>query len=357
MSSRNSVLRGTRVELLVAFLNGIGQQEDPDPLSELTLTIYPPGCDPRLGDYDDQAWVKNVTMTSPGTGLYVDEDEVIERLAEGSFRYTFMVPVVSPIGIAFDRWRGTVDEQDLDETFSFIIVGGGSLGITQLLNNNVVLVELKSSIAATDGSTLGQDYRWHFTTTYDPLYTSARRIRLDIGPLIKDVSDDTINLAIFEASLEADALTFGTLQPDNWKYFYFARRMYTTCLAEMILLGGILGSGGNAKSKRLGDLDISYGGNAEQLMKKAISCMSKYESVLTSAGVLASGTSLQPQNVIKGEYDPDRPNPGRDWEPTSSYLGAEVQMPAANTKSQYTWKRRKQADFAWPGRWNPFWKE
>jgi hypothetical protein len=357
MAGRNSALRGHEIVLTAIFLDAGGDYTDPNPLSSLKLSIFPPGHDPRLGAQPAEAWVVDASLTSEGSGPYADPLQKIEKIDTGQYKYTFLIPSDSDFGSAFDNWRGIVDSQDLDETFTFVVVGGGSVETTQLFKNNAVLIELKNSIAATDGATLGQDYRWHFTTTYDPLYTSVRRVRLDLGPLIKDVADDTINLAIFEASLEADALVFGTLSPDNWKYFYFARRMYVTCLAEMILLGSIMGSGGGAKSKRLADLDVDYDDNVDDLMNRALGCMAKYEAVLTSAGQLAPGTSQQPDYGVKGADDPDRPVVGRGWEPTSTYAGAEIQMPAANTKSRYSWKRRSQRDFAWPSRWRAIWRK
>ena len=358
MAGRSSALRGTEITLTAYFLDAGDNYADPNPLSSLKLDIYPPGKDPRTGAEQSEASVYNVSLTNPGEGPYADPLKTIEKIDTGKYRYTFLIPADSDFGAALDNWRGVVDSQNLNEVFTFTVVGGGSVGTTQLYENNAVIIELKSTIAATDGTTLGQDYRWHFTTTYNPIYSSVRRVRLDLGPLIKDIPDDTINLAIFEASLEANALIFGVLNPSNWKYFHFARRQYVTCLAEVILLGSLMGSGGGgAKSKRLADLDVDYDGNLDDLMSKALACLAKYEPVLTSAGELAAGTSQRPSMVIKGISDPDRPNVGRGWEPTSSYLGADVQMPAANIKSRYSWKRRWKRDFHWPGRWNPLWRK
>jgi len=224
-------------------------------------------------------------------------------------------------------------------------------------DNNVIFVKLSKDIASTGGLTLEEDYEFYFTSTYSPLYTSVRRVRLDLGNVIRDIPEDTINLAIFEASLEADALTFGTAPTsgNEQEFFLFARRMYVTCLAEVILLGSILGSGGAAKSKRLADLDVSYDGRTDELLKKALSCMARFEAVLTSAGEIGPGTSQKPQYVVKGEYDIDRPVIGRQWQPTVTYNGADAEIPAANIKSKLTTQRRWSRDFRWPSRWNSRW--
>jgi len=354
MSSRAGVAREKTIELIAIFRDTDGEYADP---TDVKVSLYPAGSDPSDDAIPGDAWIYEASLTSGGTGDYADPTVLVIKLDTGKYRYILTVPSDAVFGTAFDNWTGTLNAEALDETFNFTIIGGSVVGETQLYNNNAVIIELKSTIAGSvSGGTLGSDYRWHFTTTYEPHYTSVRRVRLDLGHAIINVPDDTINLAIYEASLEANALVFGTLSPANWRYFRFARRMYATCLAEVILLGSLLGAGGGAKSKRLADLDVQYAGNLDDLINKSLACMAKYEDVLTSAGVLAPGTSQKPTMVIKGLNDPDRPVVGRGWEPTSSWAGTENSVPASNTKSRYDWKRRSQKDFQWPSRWNPLWR-
>jgi hypothetical protein len=248
-----------------------------------------------------------------------------------------------------------------DITVDTFTVSGSSLTISftnttvdqSLFANNMIFVELDETVADTDGNALGSDYTYYFTTTYDPLYSSVRRVRLELGQLINDIPDDTINLAIYEASLEADALTFGTLVFDTASastHFIWARRQYVTCVAELILLGAMTGQGGGSdgKSKRLADLNVSYsgGGPLDDLIDKAIACRNQHEKILTSSGVLGPGTSLQPQMVIKGANDPDRPYIGREWERTSTYGNPNDRVPAANTRSRWTNRRRWKSDYS-----------
>jgi hypothetical protein len=357
--SRNAALRGNDIELTAIFLDAAGDYADP---SGITLSIYPPGKDPRnAGVVQSDAWVYGITQNDPGAGPYVDASETIEKIDTGRYKYTFNVPADADLGAAFDRWQGTVDLQALDETFSFTVVGGGSIGTTVLYQNNVVFVKLANTIAATDGSLLADangdnvDYTYYFTTTYNPLYSSVRRIRLELGKLIANVPDDTINFAIFEASLEAAALSFGSTT-ENSGFFQFARRQFVTCVAEILLLMGVGAGGGDGKSKRLADLDVSYrGSNTDELLNRALKCRARWEATLTSAGALGPGVSQKPKYAIKGYYDPDRPLVGRGWEPTSSYQGSQVQMPAANIKSRYTTNRRWRRDYKWPDRFGGYW--
>ncbi len=225
---------------------------------------------------------------------------------------------------------------------------------TPILVNNAVFVTLHYSIADTDGNTLGTDYEMYFTTTYTPYWASVRRIRLDLGALIVDVPDDTINLAIFEASLEAQALSFGfrsSTVSSVATFFAFARRQYVTCTAEAILLGAISGSSsaeGGGKSKRLADLQVNFGsgGQFKNLLERALGCRVKWEATLTSAAETGPGTSQKPSMVIKGRYDPDRPEFGREWEPVSTHSGIGSEYPAANIKSKNSvYYRRWRANF------------
>jgi len=48
--SRSAVSRGSEVELSVTFYNASQELADPNPLTSLTIDVYPPGHDPRLGD-------------------------------------------------------------------------------------------------------------------------------------------------------------------------------------------------------------------------------------------------------------------------------------------------------------------
>jgi hypothetical protein len=353
--SRNAAQRGEPITLTATFLDAGGDYADP---SGITVAVYPPGFDPRsVGVTLADAWVHGVTLSSSGAGPYVDINQDIDKIDVGRYQYIFTPPADATLGAAFDRWQGTIDLVALDETFSFTVVGGGSIGASQLYDNNAVYITLDSTIADTDGNTLGSDYEAYFTTTYDPLYSSVRRIRLDLGALIVDIPDDVINFAIFEASLEANALTFGpfsTRTSNVLRFFRFARRQYVTCVAELILLNAISAETSvEGKSKRLADLQVSYGGGGQfdDLLKKAIGCRMKWESALTSTGEIGPGTSQKPSMVIKGRLDPDRPDFGRDWEPTSTHSGIGSEYPAANAKSKQAVTNRRWKNDFWASRW------
>jgi hypothetical protein len=203
----------------------------------------------------------------------------------------------------------------------------------QLLENNIVILELDKSIADADGVTLGTDLEFYFGTTYTPLYSSERRIRLDIGPLITDVPEETIMLAILEASLQAEANTLSTVI-HNYTYFKQARWQYTTCLAEMTLVKALLGdtSLSDGMSKRLGELSVTRTGGTDYLLNllaKLEDCAFGWETSIQTGGDVTRGTSLRPRVSVKGALAEDAIVVHRQWEPTSS-LGPTDRMAAAN---------------------------
>lgn len=181
----------------------------------------------------------------------------------------------------------------------------------QLMQNNLVTITIDESLAATDSSTLGSDQEYWFTTTYYPMYCTLRVVKLKVGSFIQDVRDDTINMAIYVASREADMMTWNKNNLDN-EYYQFARSQWVCCRAAHILLTNTIGGSGSIKSKRLGDLSVDYdtgNSNLNRPLQMAEECMAKWEGAL-----MAGGRQVQtPNMVVKGDWDPDKPPVGRGW--------------------------------------------
>lgn len=201
---------------------------------------------------------------------------------------------------------------------------------TSLLENNVVEVTIGNSIADCGGDFLSTiDPSFYFTTTYSPLYVTARRIRLDIGAHIVGIPTDTINLAIFEASRTADILSSeGTIT--NQAYFELIKRNFVICEASGILLNGVAAQG-NISAKKLGDFSVSYDTKyLPNLLDRLAECVDKWQPLLMSGGDVKEHTI-----AVKGLFDPNRPELGRIWE-----KGGRI-VPAANTKESYFYRWRK----------------
>lgn len=195
----------------------------------------------------------------------------------------------------------------------------------QLVENMRVVITLDADIADTDGNTLGEDYVVYFTTTYNPLYVSSRRVELEIGQLIGNVPTDTVNLAIFEASREADTLTFAAISQTT--YYNFARSQWVNCRAQQLLLSNTMGT--LAKAKALGDLEVQYDTNGvRDVLGRLANCQAQWLPALQAGGISVQ----RPSTVVKGQYDPDRPPFGRMW---VSPADSPKEVPAGNVNYQW----------------------
>jgi len=232
---------------------------------------------------------------------------------------------------------------DLDFTVS--LVGTNVIRVdldpAQLYQNNIVIITLDATIADDEGNTLDEEYITYFATSYTPIYTSLRRIRLDLSSLISSVQDETIMLAILEASLMVDAITF-VATTDNATFRNMARREYTTCLAELILVNSLSvdGSTSDKMTKRLGDLSISRDGVGEGLSEtkaKLQDCIEYWKIVIQTGGEIAPDTSVKPGSTVKGADADDAIAVGRQWEATS---GLGYYRPSTNTSVRGSSSRR-----------------
>jgi hypothetical protein len=325
--SGTTVLRGQPITLSVTFFDA--GNNPIDPTSGPLIDIFPAGKNPEnIDTVDADAMVLNASATSLGD-LGQQGSAFITRIGTGRYQYTFTIPTdpsAAPLGTWYHRWNGTVDSQALEDVWNFVVIGGGSIGASQLYPNNRVNIQIFQGIQASDGTGLSEDYQSYYTTSYNPLYCSVRKLRLEIGPFVKHIPDDTLNLALFESSIDADAFTFRQPAPGRQAFFKHARRQYVCCSTASGLLSNQLDTA--AGSKRLGDLAIELGGatigknNVMAALQRVIDCMTKWRLVLQSGG---AGFNQRPSMIVKGGNDPDRPIMGRLWEDGGS-------TPAANAK-------------------------
>lgn len=217
-------------------------------------------------------------------------------------------------------------------------VSGSILTLTvasgQLHTNELITVTLDKTIKNTLGISLGSNYVFTFTTTYNPMYCTYRRLQLMIGAYINELEIDTVNLAIHFASLESDSYAWNKENLDD-EWYKFARSQWVCCRAAEILLMNVLGKSGDLKAKSLGDLKVEYNtsNNSNIPLQKAQECLAKWEGAL-----IAGGRQVQsPSMVVKGEYDPDRPPVGRGWVHSRGDIAA---TPVSNNKYLFNSSRR-----------------
>ena len=286
---RDPVRIGDNITLRAYFTDSAGE---PLEATSVTVNLFEPSLDPDT----DAPTVSGLIPTYIGGGVFEVE-----------------VTATSPGGNWIDQWNGNILGTDTSINLTYSVLESGAIYEYPkfgLYKNNIVEIILDSTIASLSGITLTADFVSHFTTEYSPLYSSVRKVRLEAGGLIGNVQDDTINLAILEASLEANVISFSGMKNQN--LYLHARREYVICRASQLLASNILASGGILKSKLLSDFRVDYDtqGLLELLDQLSGKCK-KWESQVMTGG--ETRNSRRPRGVVKGELDPDRPRVGRMW--------------------------------------------
>lgn len=315
--SRDSVRVGEAVKLRAKFSDS---DLEPIEATSISVSLYEPGLDPD----SDPATVSGLVPTYVGEGVYEVE-----------------VTGTAPGGQWIDRWTGTILGTVTTVNLSFAVLDSGVIKeypTFGLHKNNLVEIILGPELAALSGNLLGTTYTSRFTTQYNPLCSSVRKVRLEAGGLLGGVDDDTINLAILEASLEADVLTFKK-SGINRKLYDHAKREYVTCRAAGILASNLMASGGMLKSKLLSDFRVDYDTEAiMELLDRLHGKCQKWAAQVQSGG--NARAIRNPRGVVKGELDPDRPAIGRLWMPVT---GSE--KPMGNTKTKLRGSRRYRTSY------------
>lgn len=352
--SRDGVLRGQTVRLRTVFEDDTGTLVDPASLPE--LYIY----DESYTTEDIEAEIEAEVYT--GLGPYT-----ATRISTGYYEYAYSVPAGSSEGTWRDLWLATLGSVTSAEYFEFEVVAGAVVSLQRISSNTLIVIELDASIASSTGLTLEDDTQLAFSVTYDPLYASADLVRMEVGPWIDFIPDDTLNLLIHWASKEVDVITPSTWKKlhstgyeDNTVYhdersgqnvsmYRFARTkfvIYDVAYRALMLpasanAGNVSGTGG---TKRLGDLLIEEGlggmsgeGLTLEMVKEIKRLRDEWWRVVNAGGNIVPGQSLDPAIAVKGLNDPDRRKAGRLWEDNKDFPYAQ---PTVNSKYRRPGRRR-----------------
>lgn len=216
---------------------------------------------------------------------------------------------------------------ELDTT---LVTDGDTITITidadAEIEENMELVFMFNGVKDSNGNSIARLLET-LTTRLNPFYTTIDRIRLEIGPFIDDVPDDTIARLIYNFSSAVDALNFGhVLMTDEW-YAYIASN-YVVCKVILTLMDAVVSGTGGKRDKTLGDLKVGYdqsgGLSPKSVRDKANRCADTLLPALKNSGL----QYLQPMNAIKGKYALNRPRFGRSWLATDPESG----IPIGNVK-------------------------
>lgn len=141
--------------------------------------------------------------------------------------------------------------------------------------NNEITVTLSDDIKDANGTELGSQYKFMFTTGYRPYYCSIPFIRTSIGAFIREVPDDTIARTIYFNSLEAYNIGNTIYSQYKWDMDSpsFAAKRWVCCKTQYDLLYGKLldmASVGPGQMKRLGDFTIQESTDIQAGIKGAL---------------------------------------------------------------------------------------
>jgi hypothetical protein len=316
---------GDTIHLRTQFKDDYGDEAQ---ASNIVVHIYEPDAD---------YWDLNAAYSVSGVPTY---------LGEGIYEYEFTAPS-GPDGTWHDVWIGDLLYQTISGVMAFDVTNLGLVSSfeNQLFTNDLVQITVASGLQATDGTFISEPFELEFLTTTSPSYSSPRKLRLEVGAFVENLPDMILEMAILEASLEADVLTFITGRYNDPLYKH-ARYEYVSCLASTTLLTNV----GNLllRSKTLADLSVTYDTNGvRDTMEKLKYCLDTWKPQLLAGGGAKAIT--QPSYVIKGELDPDRPAVSRSWSSTENG-DISRRVPAANDRVQSRRSRRQQRIWTNPGK-------
>jgi hypothetical protein len=229
----------------------------------------------------------------------------------------------------------TGDPEYTETLTTSLSVSAATLTITvdpdEIFENNSIVINLDSTIADTDGNTLGTDYSFFFGTELAPYYAGIRSVRLRLGSLGNSYPDETIAFAIWEGSLEAFAFAPHITTITDQTAYERARQQFVVCYAAWILVSGGIGASAGSVRKQIGDFDVSRSsGSGSNLNTDLKDCISYFQAIMDGGGEL--NPLHQPQNVVKGDYSTDEPHYGRLWEIP--------EVPVGNARVLYSGGRR-----------------
>ena len=177
--------------------------------------------------------------------------------------------------------------------------------------NNEITVTVDSDVISESGKTLGNQFRFMFTTLYRPYYCTVPKIRSVIGSFIREIPDDTIARNIYLNSLEAYNIANTIYSQFLWGIDSptFAAKMWVCCKTQYDLLYAKLldmASSGPGMIKRLGDFTIQESteiqAGVKGALQKSLDCSNAWLKLL-----LGKYRRAKSKMAIKGATSPATP--------------------------------------------------
>lgn len=305
--------RGSLASSQISIYNINGHREDP--IDAVYVSVYPYGFPP------------GASYVSSGDALIHREEAY--RLNTGIYKYDFLLPADAEIGTWYVLWEAELRDGTFISVEEIKVKANPEdqvytklTGLPALSLNTIYTLTL-SKIKALDLEEFAS-YESFFTSQYCPLYASYADIMSLIGSVIDSVAVDTVNYLIWQASREADIVTFagcsslsGDCSPGLKtsgrkvdQYLSLARRKYVQLLTSINLLRDLNSPG--MTSKQLGHLKVAYNSSfVKDLLKDLMKELKEWEHVLNNGGCLATGASIGMRIGYIGVRNPSRPRMGR----------------------------------------------
>ena len=311
--SRGSVLAGEEISLRTVFIDSMGNLIDPD---------GSPSTPPVLYIYDESVDTETISneMESESFSSAIAGPLNATRLSAGYYEYNYTVPTAYEAGLWHDVWIGVVNGITNISMLDFTVEEAIEIHPQDISNNTMIVVELKDTITNLGGDSYLEKQKLYYTTTYNPLYASPDLVRMEMGPWIDYIPDDTLALMIHWASKEAQFIQ----GPDteSWGNIKLARTKFV--IFDAALRAAMQAGGGNSSGyasgarKQLGDLMIDQGDIVATVDKEIIDYLrtqrNEWWRVVNAGGNIVPGQGLTPTYTVKGLLDPDRRNVGRLWD-------------------------------------------
>lgn len=199
--------------------------------------------------------------------------------------------------------------------------------------NAEVTIKLSKDIKGASGNKLSKDIQIVFTTTVWPLWVGSQILRLELGPAVRELFDDSLNRAALWRAIQAWETAGRELSIRNPPYVAreYAKAGAVLDLLELISIKADLQRG---TSKRLGDFEVNYG-NRNTATDSGRYLSSKRVFDQAEQKLRRWAASLKPRFSVVGAANANGPQVFqgvRTWD--NMLTGGSTIIPAANWKAE-----------------------
>lgn len=170
-------------------------------------------------------------------------------------------------------------------------------------------VTVSKSISGENSLALGTDYSFSFSVRPEYYFTTVRLVRANLGSAISKITDEEIEILIYENSLWAydhSATTFNVDDPPLYV------KDYVLCKTKLDVLNTALMGTDSVTRERIGEVEFQYGDSLGTKFKEKITelraCIED-----NKIQILSSGRRTVVSSAVKSGTYPGRPGRSSTW--------------------------------------------